>query len=164
MNDARMNGRHSPSASTGGVDIPDNFDDYEDEEGEENGAYTDVVLGAGQVQKSLATKFYSSKMMNGLVVFGIVFLSLFLSGIGISGIMRYNKNVAAMKSLAISQSDTVEDCDDLPDRHLESLTWAGKNGEFESEQTPVHLQMNSIRNADTNERNLVSSTPNEKHE
>lgn len=123
-NDARMNGRHSSSS---GVDVPNNFDDDEGESED------------------------SSKMrMKGLVRLGLlIFLFLFFSGI--VGIVGYNKEVAAMKALAVSPTDS-EDCpEDCPDarspgklsgsksgRHLESWAWGGKNGEFKAKKTPMH--------------------------
>lgn len=40
-------------------------------------------------------------------------------------------------------------------RHL--ISWRGKNGEFEAKHVPVHLRMNAVKGADTNERILVST-------
>lgn len=156
MSDARMNGRYSSSISSG-VDIPDNFEHNEDEE--------NVVLGAGQVRKSVANMFHSSTLWKkGLVVLGVILCLLLLSGVG--GIVSYNKKVETMKqmkSLEVSLSDP-KDCqeqDSQSTRHLESLTW-GKKGEIEAVETPLlHLRMKARTNSDRNERHLVSSTPNE---
>ena len=182
MNDAniaRMNGRHSSSSD--GVDIPDSSDDYEggDEDGAVDGSqeHVGIVLGARKkIGKSVATMFHSPEMRMkafvGLCL--LIFLFTFFSGIG--GIVSHNKQVAALNA-AINSPPPSEDCPERKKsksksstsspksktnngsgRHLVSWKGKGKNGEFEEKHVPVHLRMNTVKNADTSKRNLVRTT------
>ena len=174
-NIARMNGRHSSSSD--GVDIPDSSDDYEggDEDGAVDGSqeHVEIVLGARtrkKIGKSVATMFHSPKMRMkafvGLCL--LIFLCIFFSGI--DGIVSHNKQVAALNA-AISLPLPSEDCPERKKskskssktnsgsgRHLVSWKGKGKNGEFEEKHVPVHLRMNTVKNADTSKRNLVRTT------
>ena len=110
-----VNGRHSSSS---GVDIPDNFDDEEGEDGagadsSGDNDNVDVVLGA--TEASVPTMFYSSNMkMKGLLGLGLIFILLFCSGIG--GIVSYNKEAPPhdiVSNAAASIAETLCVCSPL---------------------------------------------------